>query len=567
MGNLDIVMPDGLQAVSVLGRGAMGTVYKAWQEKLKRHVAVKTCSIKDSEDAGQDLGRLEDEALTIAQLNHPNIVSLIDVVRDDIAIYLIMEFLDGPPLSRLLNPKVTLEELGEYRTTVDTRTGRTIREDWMLEIGLSVAKALSYAHSRNVLHRDIKPANIIITEAMNVKLLDFSIARNISQSEGRTLSGTVFGTVQYMSPEQILSHPMDGRTDIYSLGCTLYHLATGDTVFSDPNEITVCMNHVNTAPKKVQNLNPYLSAETCELIMKCLEKNPKDRYLTAEEMADAIKRILRSIGSGMRFRAISVEEVPRLSVQPTMQGEQTSDHTPQAKAGFQVRSQQHAAQVALNDLETREESPDTGIVQYPVGPGVPIQPGGLTPLPVNGRNQTAQQGPVVDQQTNQQTDQTPEVQRSAEPDSPQPSTVNQPLKPQEPADASVQQSEVEASTPKPKIKPASAGGASSNSIVRTTKPERLKKKVGLEELASRSDEYDSFTGREPTNPDRDTQGSSSQVPGVNSNAYVPVSYSSQLIDHETARENIRASQRKNTIRMVIVVGALVLGTVAYLLFG
>lgn len=521
MAELDIVMPDGLKAVSVLGKGAMGTVYKAWQEKLKRYVAVKTCSIVESEDAGQDLGRLEDEALTIAQLNHPNIVSLIDVVRDDTAVYLIMEHLDGPPLSRLLNAKVPLDELGEYRTMIDTRNGRTVREDWMLEIGLSVAKALSYAHSRKVLHRDIKPANIIITEAMNVKLLDFSIARNSgSQQEGRTLAGTVFGTVQYMSPEQILSHPMDGRTDIYSLGCTLFHLATGETVFNDPNDITVCMNHVNMAPRQVKAMNPYLTAETCDLIMKCLEKNPKDRFLTADELIESLKRILRNIGSGMRFQAISVDEVNRLSLTPPPAASASQPAAASVRSSLPSVEQLLGMAEELNQLETVEESPDTGIVQYPVGPGVPISEERLTPLPKN------------------------------------PSTSAQPVEPG--------QSD---STSKPKIKPASAQSGSAVSVVRTTKPDRAKKKVGLEELASRSDEYESFTGREAPSTPRDTNASSSQVPGITSNAYVPVSYSSQLIDHDTALENKRLSKRKTTTRFVIVIAVVVLAIILYLLFG
>lgn len=545
-------MPDGLQAVSVLGKGAMGTVYKAWQEKLKRNVAVKTCSIKESEEFGQDVGRLEDEALTIAQLNHPNIVSLIDVVRDDVAIYLIMEYLDGPPLSKLLNPKVTLEELGEYRVTVDTRIGRSVREDWMLEIGLSVSKALSYAHSRKVLHRDIKPANIIITEAMNVKLLDFSIARNSSQSEGRTLSGTVFGTVQYMSPEQILSHPMDGRTDIYSLGCTLYHLVTGNPVFSDPNEITVCMNHVNTPPKNVKNLNPYLSSETCEMIMKCLEKNPKDRYKNADEMTEVLKRILRNIGSGMRFRAISMDEVNKIS------GPQ-KPHTPAPMERATAPNSGGLSQSVstpveeLNDLETREESPDTGLIQYPVGPGIPILDKELTPLPKAPRPTSGSAGPVTNHLTLSQM----AIDSAKELGLPAPTNTN--------TTATVEQPE---EPPKAKVKPASAQGASGASIVRSIKPERAKKKVGLEELASRSDEIELFTGRDTPTPDRERgfeRGSSSQVPGITTNAYVPVSYSSHLIDHETASQNKHAKKRTTTIRITIVVGTLVFLAILYLL--
>ncbi len=301
-------MPPGFEAHSILGKGAMGKVYKAWQPKLQRYVAVKTCNIKESQDAGQDPGRLEDEALTIARLNHPNIVSLYDVYRDEEAIYLIMELLEGPPVSKFLNKRIALEKFGILKDVLDVSNTerRVFINEWICEVGIAVAKALDYAHARNVLHRDVKPANIIITEEKHVKLLDFSIARDVNQTMGRTAAGMVFGTVQYMSPEQILSNPLDGRTDIYSLGCTLYHMATSKVPFVDDNDITVCMCHVNQPPDKPSTLNPNLSSALEEVILQCMSKRPRERFESAAQLATALNAVLH----GTQTLVVRPDELP-----------------------------------------------------------------------------------------------------------------------------------------------------------------------------------------------------------------------------------------------------------------
>lgn len=292
-------MPPGFEAKAVLGKGAMGIVYKAWQPKLQRNVAVKTCNIRESVAAGQDPARLEDEALTIARLNHPNIVALYDVLKDDENIYLIMEFLEGPPVSRFLNRKSEPSKLGPLIDMLDLSFSRIFKDEAACEVGIAVARALDYAHSRKVLHRDVKPANVVVTLDRHIKLLDFSIARDPHQSsEGRTGTGTVFGTVQYMSPEQILSNPLDGRTDVYALGCTLYHMVAGEVPFSDKNDITVCLNHVNDPPPDLMSLNPLVRPQLVEVILKAMEKKPEDRFRSAGEMADVLEELLSRFRKG-----------------------------------------------------------------------------------------------------------------------------------------------------------------------------------------------------------------------------------------------------------------------------
>jgi len=297
---MSVKMPPGFEAKAVLGKGAMGIVYKAWQPKLQRHVAIKTCNIKESVAAGQDPARLEDEALTIARLNHPNIVALYDVLKDDENIYLIMELLEGPPVSRFLNRKSEPSKLGPLIDMLDLSFSRIFKDEAACEVGIAVARALDYGHSRKILHRDVKPANIVVTLDRHIKLLDFSIARDPHQSqEGRTVTGTVFGTVQYMSPEQILSNPLDGRTDVYALGCTLYHMVAGEVPFSDKNDITVCLNHVNDPPPDLLSLNPLARPELVEIILKCMEKKPEDRFDTAAAVADALDDLMGRIRKGV----------------------------------------------------------------------------------------------------------------------------------------------------------------------------------------------------------------------------------------------------------------------------
>jgi len=288
-------MPPGFEARALLGKGAMGRVYKAWQPKLQRFVAIKTCNIAEAQEAGQDPGRLEDEALTIARLNHPNIVSLYDVHRDDENVYLVMEFIEGAPLSRLVNPRAADEVLGplaDCRTINGNRQVMTAQ--WVCEAGVAVSRALTYAHARNILHRDVKPANVMITEDRHVKLLDFSIARNTNRGTRRTATGSVFGTVAYMSPEQILDGPLDGRTDIYCLGATLYHLATGEVVFVGDNEIAVCYRHVNDPPPDPLAANPDLDPRLAAILIQCLQKDPSNRFSLAAEVEEALVEVLRT---------------------------------------------------------------------------------------------------------------------------------------------------------------------------------------------------------------------------------------------------------------------------------
>jgi serine/threonine protein kinase len=357
-------MPPGFEAVGALGKGAMGRVYKAWQPKLQRFVAIKTCNIAESRERGQDPGRLEDEALTIARLNHPNIVALYDVFRDEEAIHLVMELLDGQPLSRLLNPMVEVSELGELGAVLDREASeilptrpRIVADRWLCEIGIAVARALDYAHSRGVLHRDVKPGNIVITNDHHIKLLDFSIARDADKSGGgRTATGTIFGTVAYMSPEQVLGQQLDGRTDIYSLGCTLFHCATGRVPYDDPNDITVCMNHVNAEVPDPRLVNPMLRDNIGRVILRCMAKRPEDRFESPGIVAAMLGSVLR--GDTV---SISLDHVFKQHLPPPVQS--TPSEKPAAET---VNMSAPTARVSSKEVKVSLPSlDDTGERQAP----------------------------------------------------------------------------------------------------------------------------------------------------------------------------------------------------------
>ena len=201
-----------------LGRGAMGVVYKAFDPIVERKVAIKTIRL-DVEDAADLLNRLKREAKSVGQLEHPNIVTLYDAGESSGLFYLAMQFIEGETLQDRLERQrwFTLKEI--------------------LELFAQICSGLDYAHSRGVIHRDIKPANIMISTNGVVKLTDFGIAK--LAGGGTTTRGLIVGTPSYMSPEQAVGKPLDGRSDIFSLGSILYELLTGEKAFPGQNVTTV----------------------------------------------------------------------------------------------------------------------------------------------------------------------------------------------------------------------------------------------------------------------------------------------------------------------------------------
>jgi CHASE2 domain-containing sensor protein/tRNA A-37 threonylcarbamoyl transferase component Bud32 len=255
-----------------IGRGAMATVYLGKDPKIGRTVAIKTMALTEEFDSGQldeARRRFHQEAKTAGQLNHPNIVTIYDAGEEHDLAYIAMDYINGSTLDCFKRPDTLLP----------------IRE--VLDIGIKIAAALEYAHSKKVVHRDIKPANIIYDQETGVlKVTDFGIAYLTDNS--KTRSGTVMGSPYYMSPEQLAGRRVDGRADIYSLGVTLYELFTGQLPFDGESMANLIYSITNDKQKSIRKIRPELPTCLVKIINKTLAKEAKARYENAGKLKDVL---------------------------------------------------------------------------------------------------------------------------------------------------------------------------------------------------------------------------------------------------------------------------------------
>jgi serine/threonine-protein kinase len=261
-----------------LGHGAMGSVFRAKDPAMDRLVAVKTilAAALDGELGSEYRQRFLREARAAGALAHPGIVPVFDVGEEDGMPYLVMEFVRGQTLDAAM------------------KKGVRFSLERICEIGQQIAEALGHAHHHGVIHRDIKPANILLTspEAYNseqAKITDFGVAK--MAAGGITTTGQLLGTPAFMPPEQFTGAPLDGRADLFSLGVILYWLATGEQPFGGETISTVSYKIVHTEPIPPSKLNPAIPAALEAIILKCLVKNPDERYQTGEELAQALAQL------------------------------------------------------------------------------------------------------------------------------------------------------------------------------------------------------------------------------------------------------------------------------------
>ena len=260
-----------------IGGGGMGVVYKAEDTKLGRLVALKFLPENLATDP-LALERFRREARAASALNHPNICTIYDLEEFGRRQFIAMEYLEG-------------------RTFRDLIGGRALESDEIAKLGTQIAEALSAAHSKGVVHRDVKPGNIMVTDLGLVKVLDFGLAkllRPVGETESvgsLTGSHAVTGTLPYMSPEQLRGREVDTRTDIYALGVVLYEMATGRRPFAAGLLSQLIDEILNSSPPPPRDVNPKVLTELEGIILKCLEKNPEDRYQTAGEITLALRRM------------------------------------------------------------------------------------------------------------------------------------------------------------------------------------------------------------------------------------------------------------------------------------
>ncbi len=265
------VFSERYELIHLIARGGMAEVYRAHDRLLDRPVALKVLFPELSVDRSF-VERFRREAQAAANLSHSNIVPVFDWGEDSGTYFIVMEFVDGRPLSSILK---TAGSLSAERTA---------------DVGAHVAAALGYAHKHGVIHRDVKPGNVLITDEGQVKVTDFGIARAINTEESLTQTGAVMGTATYFSPEQAEGIGVDSRSDIYSLGVVLFEMVTGRPPFLGDTPVAVASKHVRDHPPAPRELNPAIPPTFEAIILKAMAKDPAHRYRTAEELrADLLR--------------------------------------------------------------------------------------------------------------------------------------------------------------------------------------------------------------------------------------------------------------------------------------
>jgi len=257
------------EIIGELGKGSMGVVYRAHDPQIDRAVALKVLR-EDRVTSDAFVQRFLKEARAIGRLSHPNIVTVYDVGEDHGTIFIAMELLEGTPLNRVIQEReLSVEEI--------------------VRLGAQMAETLGYAHQKGIVHRDVKPSNILLLVNGQIKITDFGIAHIEDPSAlVQTQAGEILGTPAYMSPEQVLARPIDGRSDLFSLGIILYELSTKKRPFTGDSMSGVFQAITQTHPPEPHQINPSIPQRLSQTIMRCLNKAPEDRFESGHALARAL---------------------------------------------------------------------------------------------------------------------------------------------------------------------------------------------------------------------------------------------------------------------------------------
>ena len=265
-----MLLSERYEIIDRVGSGGMADVYKARDQRLNRFVAIKILKPEYSNDA-KFVSKFRGEAQSVAGLSHPNVVNVYDVGEDDDLYYIVMELVEGITLKRFIEKKGRLD----------------VKE--AIGIGVQIAQGMQAAHDNSIIHRDIKPQNIIISKEGKVKVTDFGIAKAATSN---TITSNAMGSVHYISPEQARGGYSDEKSDIYSLGVTMYEMLSGKVPFEGDSTVTVALAHIQEEATPLDKIDPEIPHSLSKIVMKCMQKKPDMRYMTASALIADLKRAL-----------------------------------------------------------------------------------------------------------------------------------------------------------------------------------------------------------------------------------------------------------------------------------
>ena len=263
-----MMISDRYEIIDKVGSGGMADVYKAKDHRLNRFVAIKVLRQEYSSDA-KFVAKFRAEAQSVAGLSHPNIVNVYDVDEDENYNYIVMELVEGITLKKFIEKKGKLD--------VNEAVG----------IAVQIAQGMEAAHDNHIIHRDIKPQNIIISKEGKVKVTDFGIAKAATSN---TITSNAMGSVHYISPEQARGGYSDEKSDIYSLGVTMYEMLSGNVPFEGDSTVAVALSHIQEEAVPLHELDPEIPMSLSKIVRKCMQKKPELRYLNAAALIADLKR-------------------------------------------------------------------------------------------------------------------------------------------------------------------------------------------------------------------------------------------------------------------------------------
>ena len=291
---LGTMLSGRYEVLKRVGSGGMADVYMAKDHKLNRNVAVKVLKTEYVEDE-KFLKKFETEAQAVARLSHPNIVNIYDVGIEDGINYIVMELAEGITLKEYIRKK-------GYLSPKET-----------VEISTQIASAISHAHKNHIIHRDIKPQNILVSDTGIIKVTDFGIAKATS-SNTVTSTATAMGSVHYISPEQAKGRFCDEKSDIYSLGITMYEMVTGHVPFDHENGVTIALMHLQNEITPPSQIRDGIPDSLEKIILKCTMKKPEERYQTADDLIADLRLVFEDTSGGYVGVVPAIDDSPTIMI-------------------------------------------------------------------------------------------------------------------------------------------------------------------------------------------------------------------------------------------------------------